>query len=338
MKALLVLAKVTVLVASLLSALGGGLWYTGRLGGAAWHSGAAPQGSQVCPCAQAKKRCVEADGAVALDGECKELWRSCKARMNEKMMAAFGPDAKTESGGQHPCRAAKLECSTPSGEKELEGDCLRKWNLCGHALGFPWMRKDGTPARSSGSCPCGQAKKRCLAADGAHLLDGECADLWSKCDELKERAARKRRERAQACRHTCVDHVNFVMDAANSQAEANNLCYAMLRVAKEFPNECGCMAVKTPALELSQAGHPACGSSTQSCPAVQCAGFNQSWGCVGGCGGNVACGAETKPREIHWTSGPYADPAEDPGFDTWSREQYDFSIDTEVRHMSAQQP
>jgi hypothetical protein len=153
--------------------------------------------------------------------------------MQEKMTAAFGPDAKTESGGQHPCRAAKLECSTPSGEKELEGDCLRKWNLCGHALGFPWMKKDGSPAKSSGSCPCGQAKKRCLAPDGAHLLDGECADLWSKCDKLKEEAAWKRKEQAD--------------------------------------------------------GTPAKSS-------------------------------------------------EDPDFDTWSREQYESSIDTEVRHMSAQQP
>merc|ERR1719188_46553 len=53
---------------------------------------------------------------------------------------------------------------------------------------------------------------------------------------------------------------------------------------------------------------PVCGRSAAKCPAEQCAGYYHAWGCVGSCGGNMACqgqdgdwsGCDTCANRVTW--------------------------------------
>merc|ERR1740121_1413079 len=63
----------------------------------AWPSGVGARDRRQCPCKQAKTRCISASGERNNEGDCEDLWRTCKERKKQKsdMVKAAWGDAMT---------------------------------------------------------------------------------------------------------------------------------------------------------------------------------------------------------------------------------------------------
>jgi len=181
----------------------------------AWPSGVGARDRRQCPCKQAKTRCISASGERINEGDCEDLWRTCKERKKQKSdmvkaawgdaltmefgmefasgfgldstmefasgklvgMAVFGKDTGPVGNGMCPCGKAKKECMTPAGVKVLEGECAEKWQACAEKK----RQKFLSPDSDTKDGPCTEAKKKCWDQDGSKSFEGVCKQLWMLC-------------------------------------------------------------------------------------------------------------------------------------------------------------